>query len=313
MLFVCFFPQIASGPISKAKDLLPQIKKTRPFSETQFVDGLRWLLWGMFLKVCVADRLSTVVDSVYNFYEYNSGMSLFTASILYTFQIYSDFAGYSFMAMGVGKTMGFDLVNNFNHPYLSMSVTEFWRRWHISLSTWLKDNVYIPLGGNRCSKLRNYWNIFITFLVSGLWHGANWTFVIWGILHGLFQIIEKMLNLHKSKSKGFIRALRVFITFILVNFAWIYFRMPTIESANCVVAKIFTDFSLDFSVIMGQKFLIFPLYIMIIKDVIDEFKPSFNVFYSRNMFVRWFSYWVCIMLILLFGVFDAGQFIYVSF
>lgn len=313
MLFVCFFPQIASGPISKAKDLIPQIKSCRIFSESQFVDGLRWLLWGMFLKVCVADRLSTVVDSIYDFYQYNSGMSLLTASILYSFQIYSDFAGYSFMAMGVGKTLGFDLINNFNHPYLSLTVTEFWRRWHISLSLWLKDNIYIPLGGNRCGKVRNYFNVFLTFLISGFWHGANWTFVVWGCLHGLFQIIEKMLNLNKKHSKGILSLVRIGLTFSLVNIAWIYFRMPSVDAANSVIVKILTDHTFDIDVIMGNKYLIFPLYILIIKDIVDEYFPSYNVFTCKNIVVRWFSYWLCLMLILLFGVFDAGQFIYVSF
>ena len=153
MLFVSFFPQVASGPISKAADLLPQIKAKRTFRYEQFASGCRWLLWGMFLKVAVADRINTIVGPVYNLYENYDGMSCLIASVLYTFQIYADFAGYSFMAMGVGKIMGFDLINNFNRPYFSQSITEFWHRWHISLSTWLKDYIYIPLGGSRCSKL----------------------------------------------------------------------------------------------------------------------------------------------------------------
>ena len=190
MLFVSFFPQIASGPISKASDLLPQIKAEREFNYSQAVEGLKFLLWGMFLKVVLADRLGLYVDSVYSNYQYHNGLTCLMASVMYSFQIYGDFAGYSCMAVGVGKLLGFDLINNFKRPYLAVSVTDFWRRWHISLSTWLKDYIYIPLGGSRCSKLRNYWNIFVTFLVSGIWHGANWTFIVWGILHGLLQIIE---------------------------------------------------------------------------------------------------------------------------
>ena len=179
MLFVAFFPQILSGPISKAASLLPQIKAERVFCYANAVQGLKWILWGFFLKTVMADRLGLYVDVVYNNYEYYSGATCFLASILYSFQIYGDFAGYSLMAIGVGRLMGFDLINNFNRPYFSTSVTEFWRRWHISLSTWLRDYIYIPLGGSRCSKIRSYYNIFLTFLVSGIWHGANWTFKLW--------------------------------------------------------------------------------------------------------------------------------------
>lgn len=313
MLFVSFFPQIASGPISKAADLLPQIKGERPFREKQFSSGCRWLLWGMFLKVAVADRINTIVGPVYNLYENYDGMSCLIASILYTFQIYADFAGYSFMAMGVGKMMGFDLINNFNRPYLSQSITEFWRRWHISLSTWLKDYIYIPLGGNRCSKWRNYWNIFVTFLVSGIWHGANWTFIVWGILHGLFQIVEKALGLQKSRSTGVVKAFRICVTFILVNFAWIFFRMPTLQDAIGVIGKIILNPSLDFHVFIEYKTLLFPLYVMIIADVVNEYMPRFNLFHDQYIAVRWAAYMAILALILLFGVFDAGQFIYVNF
>ncbi len=213
MLFVSFFPQILSGPISKAASLLPQIKANRTFDYDRAVQGLKWMLWGMFLKVVMADRLGLYVDKVLDNYQYNSGSSCLLASIFYSFQIYGDFAGYSFLAMGVGRLMGFDLINNFRQPYLSVSVTDFWRRWHISLSTWLKDYVYIPLGGSRCSKARNYWNIFVTFLVSGVWHGANWTFVVWGVLHGLFQIVEKALGLQRPQSAGLARAGRHRIDF----------------------------------------------------------------------------------------------------
>jgi D-alanyl-lipoteichoic acid acyltransferase DltB (MBOAT superfamily) len=313
MLFVCFFPQIASGPISKAIDLLPQIKSKRVFIYDKFVEGLQWLLWGMFLKVTVADRLSVIVDSVYDNWIYKDGTSCLIASMLYTFQIYSDFAGYSFMAVGVGKVLGFDLINNFNRPYLSMSVTEFWHRWHISLSIWLKDYIYIPLGGNRCSKTKNYWNIFATFLVSGFWHGANWTFIVWGILHGIFQIIEKALHVQKSQSKGFIRIIRIFITFLLVNFAWIFFRMSTLADAFGVVSKIILNQTMDISTFMENKTLLFPLYILIIKDIVDEFFPRYNLYNTRNLYIRWITYVSLMVCILLFGIFDAGQFIYVSF
>lgn len=156
----------------------------------------------MFIKLVIADRLGIYVDTAYANYIHFSGSTLLKASIFFSFQIYADFAGYSLMAMGIAKTLGFDIINNFRRPYLAVSVTDFWRRWHISLSRWLKDYVYIPLGGNRCSKARNYLNIFVTFLVSGIWHGANWTFIVWGVMHGIAQIIEKMLGLQKAGSHG---------------------------------------------------------------------------------------------------------------
>ena len=217
-LFVSFFPSILSGPINKASLLLPQLKRTRPyFDYPKAVEGLRMLLWGMFMKVVVADRAGLYVDSIFNSYTIYNGMTCFVASIFYTIQIYSDFAGYSLMALGVGKTLGFDLTENFRRPYFAVSVTDFWRRWHISLSTWLKDYVYIPLGGSRCSKVRNYWNIFVTFLVSGIWHGANWTFIVWGILHGVAQIIEKMLGQQKCNYGRLGKTVKIVITF---QFLW---------------------------------------------------------------------------------------------
>lgn len=314
MLFVGFFPQIVSGPISKAKDLLPQIKSQRTFNYNKCVQGLKWLLWGVFLKTFVADRLGLYVDTVFNNFEHQTGSSCLTASILYAFQIYADFSGYSFMAIGVGAIMGFDLINNFRRPYLAISVTDFWRRWHISLSTWLKDYVYIPLGGNRCSKTRNYVNILVTFLVSGIWHGANWTFVLWGTLHGIFQVIEKILGLQRHDAKDIIRIIRIFITFILVTFAWIFFRMPTIGDALAVITKILIDTPSEiYKPNNTITFLsIIALITILTKDWIEEFS-KFSLFNNKNIFIRWTSYLIVIFAILLFGVLDASSFIYASF
>jgi len=173
LLFVSFFPQIASGPISKADELLPQIKKAHLFDYNQAVSGLKYLLWGMFLKVVLADRTGIYVDTVFGGFEKFSGAGCALASVLYSIQIYADFAGYSLMAVGVAKVLGFDLINNFRRPYFAASITEFWKRWHISLTRWLTQQVYIPMGGSRCSKAKTYWNILVTFLVSGIWHGAT--------------------------------------------------------------------------------------------------------------------------------------------
>ena len=314
MLFVSFFPQIMSGPISKAQSLLPQIKAERTFDYEKSVQGLKWLLWGFFLKTVMADRLGVYVDTVYSCYELHSGLTCLVASIFYSLQIYGDFAGYSLMAIGVGRMLGFDLINNFNRPYFSASITEFWRRWHISLSLWLKDYVYIPLGGSRCSKLKCYRNIFLTFLVSGIWHGANWTFILWGILHGAFQIMEKALNMQKDDCKGIVRAVRILITFMLVNFAWIFFRMPDIHSGLDVCRKIFTDIGGSFfvnaqSIVLG----LFAASIVFVKECFEESGSSFTLFNNRHTVVRWLSYTIIVILILLLGVFDSTQFIYVNF
>lgn len=316
MLFVSFFPQIMAGPISKAKDLLPQIKTCRKFDPQMATLGLKWFTWGLFMKVMMADRLGMYVDKVLDNYMFNSGTSCLLATIYYSFQIYGDFAGYSFMAMGVGKLMGFNLINNFQRPYLSTSITDFWRRWHISLSTWLKDYVYIPLGGSRCSKIRNYWNIFVTFLVSGIWHGANWTFIIWGILHGVFQIIEKICGWQKCSTSNLpFRLMRISITFILVTTAWIFFREPTIGDAWGVIGHILTDHGSIFK--PSNKDIVFSLLsiaIVVFIDVLREFKTKrFIKIVEAPIIVRWCAYYALLLLILLSGVFDSSQFIYVSF
>ena len=316
MLFVSFFPQIMSGPISKAKDLLPQIKTCRKFDATMATQGLKWFVWGLFLKVMMADRLGMYVDKVLDNYMFNSGTSCLLAVVYYSFQIYGDFAGYSFMAMGVGKLMGFNLINNFQRPYLSTSITDFWRRWHISLSTWLKDYVYIPLGGSRCSKGRNYWNIFVTFLVSGIWHGANWTFVFWGILHGVFQVIEKMLGCQKcTTSSKLIRFSRILLTFVLVSIAWIFFRQPTIGDAFGVIERILTEHGALFK--PSNKDVVFSLLsigIVVCADLMREFQTKkFYRLVQAPIAIRWCMYYALLLLILLSGVFDSSQFIYVSF
>lgn len=310
MLFVSFFPQIASGPISKAADLLPQIKANRQFNEQQFVQGCKWLLWGMFLKVVVADRIALNVNDVYIHMQTNGGFTLLMASVMYSMQIYCDFAGYSFMAVGVGEILGFELINNFSRPYFSQSVTEFWHRWHISLSIWLKDYVYIPLGGSRCSKVRNYWNIMITFLVSGLWHGANWTFVVWGGLHGLFQVIEKAIGLNKKISTGILKLTRIIVVFLFVTFTWIFFRMPTFGDAFYVICKIFTNHQGAFS--QWTASILFAL-IVIFKDTTDEMNINkMRLFHSKYILVRWSTYMLLVFMIMAFGVY-GGQFIYSGF
>ena len=317
-LFISFFPSILSGPINKASLVIPQLKNLRPyFDYEKAVGGLKMLLWGMFMKVVVADRVALYVDTVLPNYMNYTGVTCFAASIFYTIQIYADFAGYSLMAIGVGKVLGFELTENFRRPYFAVSVTDFWRRWHISLSTWLKDYVYIPMGGSRCSKMRNYWNIFVTFLVSGIWHGANWTFIVWGIWHGIAQIIEKGIGQQKCEYGWFGKSIKIVITFLLVNFAWIFFRMTTLGDACGVIAHIF-DLHQSMALEITSKhifvLMIMGTIILFIKDWTDEFAPNrLRLFENKSRVIRWASYLSVIILIMLTGVFDAGQFIYANF
>lgn len=314
MLFVSFFPQIMSGPISKASDLLPQIKSNRQFDYAQGVEGCKALLWGMFLKVVFADRIGSLVDTILPNYMYQSGSTCAFGAVMYSLQIYGDFAGYSLMAVGVGKIMGFNLINNFKRPYFSVSITEFWKRWHISLTKWLTSNIYIPLGGSRCSKIKTYRNIMITFLISGIWHGANWTYIFWGVMHGVMQVVEKAMGWQKCDDR-YIRPIRILITFSIVTLAWIFFRVDTIEDGFYIITKMISNFGkLNIETNLIDMLVIYMAIIVVfVKEWFDEYRPNVSVLSSRYVVVRWSSYLTLIAIILLCGVFDAGSFIYVSF
>ena len=323
VLFVSFFPQITSGPISTAKELMPQIKTSHTFSYEQGRDGLKLLLWGMFVKVVIADRVGMLVDTVYGNYQFYSGNICLLASFFYTIQIYCDFAGYSWMAIGIAKMLGFDLINNFRQPYFATSITDFWKRWHISLTRWLTTHVYIGLGGNRCSKIKQYWNIMVTFLVSGLWHGANWTFVFWGALHGVIQIVEKMLGIDpkgrfaNTKILMVLSPLRVIVTFFLVNLAWIFFRMPTIAGAFDVIGRMINDRgSLNIVDIYNGTAPVFivaiGLVLLVLNDFVKERGLKWFTFLKKPVF-QWCWCVLLFVLVLSVGVLDGGQFIYASF
>ena len=233
-LFVGFFPTIASGPIQRAPVLLPQLKEVHRFDYDNATDGMRLFAWGMFKKLVIADRIAVYVDYVYGNIPGSHGLALLLATVLYSFQIYCDFSGYSDMAIGVARYFGFDAGRNFDHPYLSQSVGEFWRRWHISLSSWLRDYVYIPLGGSRVALPRVYLNLMITFLVSGVWHGAGWTFVAWGLIHGAYQCVGRAMKPLQERLRIPV-VVRVIITFCLVTFAWIFFRAGSMGEALGVI------------------------------------------------------------------------------
>lgn len=254
-VFVSFFPQLVAGPIERASHLLPQFREKHYFDYQRTKFGLQLMAWGFFKKLVIADRIAIVVNEVYNSPSDFSGFSICIASVFFAFQIYCDFSAYSDIAIGAASIMGYDLMKNFNSPYFSKSISEFWRRWHISLSSWFKDYVYIPLGGNRTLKWRWYYNLFITFLISGVWHGANWTFVIWGALHGFYLVMALVL---KPKSellysklglprKGFLyKIAHISITFFLVVIAWVFFRANTVSDAFILLKRsISPDFILQ--------------------------------------------------------------------
>ena len=312
VLFVSFFPQIVSGPISKAEDLLPQIKKEHSFDYNKSIEGLKTILWGLFMKVVVADRAGIYADMIFSNYAVFSGLNCFLGSILYSIQIYTDFCGYSLMAVGVGRLLGYELINNFNRPYFASTITSFWKRWHISLTKWLTQNIYIPLGGNRVGKLKTYWNILITFLVSGIWHGANWTYIIWGLIHGGIQIIEKSLGLN-NVTNNHIKPLRIIITFLIVNFAWIIFRSPSIDSAGMYISQIFSGGGFNSKGIETLAFLAIGVGALFIKEFMQEYFPKFYNRVFELRFFRWIVYMLILASILLLGVFDGGQFIYSNF
>ena len=317
-LFISFFPQLVAGPIERAKNMLPQFREKHKFSYENFDAGLRLMIWGFFMKLCVADRVSTYVDAVYNNYMEHSGVSLLLATFFFTFQIYCDFAGYSLIAIGSSKMMGFTLMENFHRPYFAKSIKEFWRRWHISLSTWFKDYLYIPLGGNRVGHYRHLWNLFVTFLVSGIWHGANLTFVLWGSLHGLYQIvgIEKNRLLPKvNVSKRLHTVFNCLVTFVLVMFAWIFFRANDLHSAFSIIEKIFTDRGPLFtgegipSLLLGFM----CIGILMLKEIKDEMSIKVHALNSKNYWVRIISISLFIAFIILTASFNGGAFIYFQF
>lgn len=251
-LYVSFFPQLVAGPIERPENLLPQLKEDHRWNRDDAVKGAKHMLLGFFKKVVVADTISVYVDAVYNHPSGATGLGVLLATLLFAVQIYCDFSGYTDIAIGCARVMGIRLMKNFDHPYTATSIREFWARWHISLSTWFRDYLYIPLGGSRCKKWRHMCNLFLVFLVSGLWHGANLTYVVWGAVHGLYQVTGALTRPLRSRllsragisedSVG-VRSVRRFFTFLLVSFAWIFFRAGSIADAGALIAALFTGWS----------------------------------------------------------------------
>lgn len=323
-LFVSFFPQLVSGPIEKSKDFLPQLKIKHNFDYDRVKKGLLIMLVGFIFKMVVADRIAIAVNTVYGNLSNYSGIILFITAILYSFQIYTDFYGYSLIAKGTAKVLGYELYDNFDSPYLSKSIKEFWRRWHISLSTWFRDYLYFPLGGSRTSYIKKIRNIMIVFLVSGLWHGASWTFVIWGLLHGLYQVIGILTSKLREKIKfnnKILSSLKIVFTFLLVTFAWIFFRASTFTDAIYVITNSFKNFDLNLMSLGLDKYnLIFmfaSVVLIVIFDILRLKVDLYRWLQKRNIVIRWIIYFALIWITLIFGIYGPGYsentFIYIQF
>lgn len=312
-LFVSFFPQLVAGPIERSTNLLRQFMSFHELRYEDVMSGLNLMVWGYFLKLVLADRCGLYVDAVFNNIEHHNGGSYLLAAFLFPFQIYGDFAGYSLTAIGAARVMGFHLMENFRRPYFARTVTEFWHRWHISLSTWFKDYVYIPLGGNRVKKSRNYFNLMTTFIVSGIWHGANWTFIVWGATHGALQCVEKRIGWHKAKWKGWSALFHWVVTFIVVCFAWIYFRADSLHDANRIIGGIFINPGVPYLRVADLCVIFITLAWIYAKEYKDERVMKFSLSESSNWIVRHAYLVFLIAFIVVFGVLNGGQFIYFQF
>ncbi len=326
--FVAFFPQLVAGPIERAGHMLPQFHVKHRFDPERAVEGLRLMLWGFFKKVVIADRLAIYVDAVYNHAHDYSGWPLILATVFFSFQIYCDFSGYTDIARGTAKIMGFDLMVNFRQPYFAPSVRDFWNRWHISLSTWFRDYLYIPLGGNRVPFPRYLLNLFIVFLVSGLWHGASWTFVIWGALHGLYIVVEAALShFHVSllpQKARWATLLRVVFTFALVTFAWIFFRANSLPDAQYIVAHLFSFTGQSLSAPLAEGLLGAPTEFILCWVLIGVLllvdygiaRVGFDRLWTATPgVVRWAAYYAAGAAVILSGLYGIGaqKFIYFQF
>ncbi len=316
-LYVLFYPQLVAGPIERPQHLLPQLNGLRKINFEGIQVGLKWMLWGFFMKVVVADRLGIYVDYVYRNPENHGRLALVTACLFYSFQIYCDFAGYSLIALGSAKALGFQLTANFRRPYLAAGLREFWSRWNITLSSWFRDYVYFPLGGSRVATVKYVFNILVVFILSGLWHGANWTFLAWGLLHAMYiftgHIRRKILpGLFLPKAIGII------FTFIAVTLSWIFFRSAGVLQAWTIIKRIFSPSTVqsiggEFDERALLVYSVAGIATVLFADWMQEYNHGRKYLYSNKLSVR-LAYCIgLVIVIVLFGVFDGSQFIYFQF
>ena len=326
-LYVMFYPQLVAGPIERPQNLLHQFREPHRFESDKLLSGLRLMLWGFFKKVVIADRLAVYVDTVYNDHPQYNAINLIIATLFYTIQIYCDFSGYSDIAIGAAKTMGFDLMINFKRPYFSKNIKEFWTKWHISLSTWFRDYLYISLGGNRVSLSRLYFNVMIVFLISGFWHGANWTFIAWGGLHAvytMFYMLYDRQSLFKIPNNLISNFFSAIVTFCLVAFAWIFFRAASIQDAFIIIKNIITfDNNVPFQMIVrnavnnttfGISSMVISILMICILTIVEKrLDPVLSNMESKKSFVDIIFCSVILSLLIMFGVFHNTSFIYFQF
>lgn len=321
-VFVSFFPLLVAGPIERATHLLPQIKVERHFNYDKAVDGLRQILWGLFKKIVIADQCALYANQIFNDAGHQSGSNLFLGALFFTFQIYGDFSGYSDIALGTARLFGIELLRNFAFPYFSRDIAEFWRRWHISLSTWFRDYLYIPLGGSKGGTWMKVRNTFIIFLVSGFWHGANWTFIAWGLLNALFIMPSIIFNTNRINleivAKGsylpsWKEALSILITFLLTVFAWIFFRASSIGNAFAYIRDMFSKSFFTIPTVMPYIVLFFIVFFMVVEWFGREEEFALNKLgLNWPRFIRRGFYMALIMAIFLFST-KEQQFIYFQF
>ncbi len=341
-LYVMFYPQLVAGPIERGNHLLPQFREKHEFDYGRITSGLRLMAWGFFKKLVIADKMALIVDPTYRHPERAASDALFLATFCFAFQIYCDFSGYTDIAIGAARVMGFRLMTNFKTPYLATSISDFWHRWHISLSSWFRDYVYVPLGGNRGGKWRHYWNFLATFLLSGLWHGASWTFVVWGALHGFYLIGGSILKPVRSRLIGFLELekfpfflsfFRVLTTFSLVLVGWVFFRANTVSDAFFIVSQLPAGFVklarglLELQFVESfftvgppriSQLLVSVGYVAIVVLLAVEiawwkYGRVGQWFIQRPWWIRWFAYYALILVILTFGEFRQSPFIYFQF
>ncbi len=322
-LYVMFYPQLVAGPIERPQNILYQMHRTHKFSYDNLKSGLGLMLWGLFKKIVIADRLSIYVSSVYVHPEVHNGTTVLLASFVFAIQIYCDFSGYSEIAIGAARTMGYDLMTNFRRPYFATSIREFWSRWHISLSTWFRDYLYIPLGGNRVSKARGALNLFLVFLISGLWHGANFTFIIWGALHGAYLVIGNFLRPYFPKItstspvvKFFVNTFNTGVTIVLVTFAWIFFRADNMHIVGVMLndLKTFGERPYLGDNVSNFGYCVIAMAILFIAEYkVEKMPGKFRIYNSKYPLVRWATIMALIFCIILFGVVNGSQFIYFQF
>ncbi len=335
--FVSFFPKLVEGPIERSTNLLAQFDEPHRLNYDNIRDGLLRMLWGFFLKIVIADRAAVLVNQVFNYSAYYEGPTVALAAVLFAFQIYGDFAGYSHIALGASQVMGFRLMKNFNRPYFAFSVSDFWRRWHISLSTWFRDYLYIPLGGNRRGTVRKYLNQMIVMLVSGLWHGAAWNYIIWGGLNGLYQVVGGLTKpfrrrvqekCHLRTSSASFRIGQSLVTFLLIDLSWIFFRANNMQDALNLIGSLFRGWRWD--VFFDETFLrlgftqadylvLFgSLVVLLVVSLMQEKGISvLETVKRQQLWLRWGLYLAALFVVLIFGIYGPGfassSFIYLQF